>query len=294
MEIEKPIFIVGVGRSGSTVFHHMFSRHPNVLWLSGLCGRFPGKPSVNKAFMKAIDCPIIGSCLRRMIHPGEAYDFWAHHFPGFVRPCRDLFPGDVTNKAKARIRNILSEMLTDKRSRLLVKIAGFPRIGFLHEIFDDAKFIHILRDGRAVANSMMNTDWWQGWEGPQGWRWGQLVPSQKEEWERYDKSFVALAGIQWKILMDAMERAKGFVSSGDFLEVRYERLCSDPSGVFKDVLDFCDLKWLPKFEKSLKKYTLRNSNHKWQEELTVEQQSVLESTIRNHLTVYGYLSRNRT
>ncbi|MGH8234752.1 MAG: sulfotransferase, partial [Rhodanobacteraceae bacterium] len=27
--IDRPIFIVGAGRSGSTVFHRMFCEHPN-------------------------------------------------------------------------------------------------------------------------------------------------------------------------------------------------------------------------------------------------------------------------
>ncbi len=93
----------------------------------------------------------------------------------------------------------------EKRNRLLVKITGWPRLGYLHEIFPDAKFIHVVRDGRAVVNSLINVDWWDGWKGPQNWRWGDLDLSQTDEWEKYGKSFVVLAGIQLKIIMNALE-----------------------------------------------------------------------------------------
>jgi len=44
-----------------------------------------------------------------------------------------------------------------------------PRIGFLQAIFPDAKFIHIVRDGCAVANSRMNAPFWKGWQGLNTW-----------------------------------------------------------------------------------------------------------------------------
>jgi hypothetical protein len=98
-------------------------------------------------------------------------------FTGFRRPCRDLLPQDVTLKKKEAIQNVVAQMLTRKRNRLVVKITGWPRIGFLKEIFPDAKFIHILRDGRAVANSYINVPFWWGWRGLANWRWGPLTPS---------------------------------------------------------------------------------------------------------------------
>lgn len=233
MKIEKPIFIIGVGRSGSSVFHKMFSQHPNVAWLSVLCTRYPDNPSMNQLLMKVIDYPIIARYLKRKLNAGESYNFWDYHCKGFRRPCRDLLPQDVTNKSKEKIQNVMLEMLTNKRNRLLVKVTGWARIGFLHEIFNDAKFIHIIRDGRAVVNSMINIDWWWGWRGPENWRWGQLTAFEKEEWERHNKSFIALAAIQWKILMDAFEEAKQFIDRDDLLEVKYEDFCSKPINIFK-------------------------------------------------------------
>ncbi|MBA7544310.1 hypothetical protein ES705_36662 [subsurface metagenome] len=288
MEIKKPIFIIGVGRSGSTVFHQIFSRHPNVAWLSSLCNKFPNDPSKNKLLMKIHEYTITSRFLKNRLKPGECYEFWNYYYKGFRRPCRDLLATDVTTKTKNGVRNFFSEILTERRNRLLVKITGWPRIGFLREIFKDAKFIHIIRDGRAVVNSMVNVDWWWGWRGPQNWRWGELKPVYKKEWEQYNKSFIALVAIEWKILIDAMEETKKFIDKNSLLEIKYEDLCSHPQNVFKGVLEFSELQWSKKFAKEIKQYKLKNTNYKWQKELTLKQQNILEEILHDYFKKFNY------
>ncbi|MCG8403273.1 MAG: sulfotransferase [Firmicutes bacterium] len=294
MSIAKPIFIIGAGRSGSTIFHKMFANHPNVAWLSGLCDKYPRQPSINRSFMRAIDYPIVGRYLKRIITPGESYGFWEHHCKGFRQPCRDLLPQDVTNKTKDKIPGVLSEMLTGKRNRLLFKITGWPRIGFLQEIFPDAKFIHVVRDGRAVVNSVINTDWWWGWRGPQNWRWGELTPAQREEWEEHNKSFIALAGIQWKILMEAVEKAKLYVDQNNYFEVKYEVFCSQPGRTFRETVDFCELRRSSKFLDSINRHALRDTEHKWKKELTPEQQQIVNAVTGAYLQKHGYMAKTQS
>ena len=183
----------------------------------------------------------------------------------------------------------MAQILTEKRDRLLLKITGWPRIGFLSSIFEDAKFIHVMRDGRAVANSMINVHFWQGWKGPQDWGWGELSPAQEQEWNKRGQSFVVLAAIQWKILMEAMEKAKNAVSSECFLEIRYEDLCSDPIDQVHKVTQFCELPWTVGFERQLGEYQLKNTNDSFKYDLTAKQLSDLEEVLGDYLRRYGYL-----
>ncbi|MFP4579082.1 MAG: sulfotransferase family protein [Candidatus Sumerlaeia bacterium] len=291
MEIEKPIFIIGVGRSGSTIFHRLMSYHPRCAWLSTRLGnKFPHRPSINRRMMQFLDYPVVGPFLRGRIDPGECYSFWEHYCTGFSTPCRDLRQDDVTHRNKSRVRKALSQLISPKRPRLLLKITGWPRIGFLREIFPDARFIHIMRDGRAVANSMINIGFWWGWRGPANWRWGELSPEFQAEWEKHERSFLALAAIEWKILMDSFDKAGAGVSEEQLMTVKYEDLCEDALGMTRQVCDFCDLDWDSRLEARIRKSPMRNTNHKWQSELTDSQQAVLNDVLGEYLRRYAYAS----
>ena len=290
VENKNPIIIVGAGRTGTTVFHRMLSEHPHLAWLPGrISSRYPERLELIRLLMKGLDYPLVRELLRRKINPAEGYPFWEHHCKGFSAPYRDLVAADVTDKAKKHIPRTMEQILTEKRDRLLLKITGWPRIGFLSNIFEDAKFIHVMRDGRAVANSMINVHFWQGWKGPQDWGWGELSPAQEQEWNKHGQSFVVLAAIQWKILMEAMEKAKNTVSSECFLEIRYEDLCADPIDQVQKVTQFCELPWTVGFERQLGKYQLKNTNDTFKYDLTAKQQSDLEEVLGDYLRRYGYL-----
>lgn len=280
MNIVKPVFIVGNGRSGSTIFHRVFAEHPEVAWLSSrLCNRFPQRPVVNRWLMGAIDQPLYGRFLRRRFQTGEGYAFWEYYCKGFSEPCRDLVAEDVTTKVKRTVPKALAQILTTKRHRLLLKITGWPRIGFLQEIFPDARFIHIRRDPRAVVNSLLDIDWWAGWRGPQGWRAGELTPAQRALWEESGRSFVALAALEVQILEAAMTQAKQSVPPVQLMEIDYESFCLDPVGVMQEVVGFCDLPWSTHFAMAIGQHRVESSNYKWREDLTSAQQAIMNKVL---------------
>jgi hypothetical protein len=288
VKFESPVFIVGAGRSGSTIFHQMFCDHPQVAWMSTLCDKYPADPAWNRALMRSIDAPVIGPLLKRKFHPSECYTFWNRLYRGFARPYRDLVAADVAESVKNAVPRALAALTTGKRHRLLVKNTGWPRVGFLGEIFPGAKFIHMYRDGRAVANSLMQVDFWWGWRGPWDWRRGPLSPFLQQEWERHDRSFVALAAIEWKIMMEAMEAAKTSVAAGNLCELRYEEFAADPVAAFRRVVSFCGLDWSDSFERALRNYSISTANGKWKKDLTTAQQVILQDVLGDTLARYGY------
>jgi hypothetical protein len=287
--IDRPIFITGLGRSGTTLIHMMLSNHPQVAWLSLLCGKFPGRPYLNRWLMSLIDVPILNIYLKHRFLPLENYAFWNFYFAGFGGPSRDLVASDVSVRTRNALRKVANDLLTRKRNRLLIKITGLPRISFLHAIFPDAKFVHVTRDGRAVANSRLNAPFWKGWQGLN--IWGSQMPEHyREEWERHRRSFVALAGIEWKTHLDQLEAVKREFPNIEICQVKYESFCANPVGELKRIADHCELAWDPRFETVTRAFYVKNENQKWKRDLTDQQRTILEEVLRPYLVKYGYES----
>jgi hypothetical protein len=290
MKVVKPIFIVGTGRCGSTAFHRTLAVHPQLMWLSGFAEEFPFRPKWNRWAVTAVGNRILRRIFRKRIKPGENYGFWYKHAYGFAEPGRDLVRADVTPRVKKQMHAALEPMLTPKRSRLLIKLTGWSRIGFLDEVFPDARFIHIVRDGRAVASSLLHiTEWqWRGWYGPYSWRYGPLSPEDQATWEASGRSYVALAGIQWKTHSRAIETARAALDPGRYLQVRYEDFCEQPLETCRQVLDFAELESPSGFIRDVEGTTIRDMTQRWRKDLSPGQQALLTNVLREDLLRYGY------
>ena len=286
--MKNPIFIVGTGRSGTTLLFKMLKDHPNVSWLSRYIEDYPQYPFINRLLLRGLDFPIIGKIIKNRIFPIEGYAYWDKLFPGFSMPFRDLLASDVSDNVKDLFRNAVRNCLVTNREHFLGKITGWPRIGFLQEIFPDAKFVQVSRDGHAVANSLLSVDFWRGWRGPQNWRWGSLPENLNELWEKHGKSFVALAAIQWIILEEAFKQASENVLEASIIRIHYEKLCENPIKVLKSITDFCGLDWSNKFESDLKRYRIKPANDKWRQELSQQQIYILQNILNEYLYIFGY------
>lgn len=229
----------------------------------------------------------IGPLLRRRFRPGECYRFWETHSPGFRRPERDLSPDDATPQIKASLNEAFSAALTKGRTPV-IKLTGWPRIGFLLKAFPSSRFVHVVRDGRAVAASLLKVDFWRGQDGPENWRFGPLSPEDQDQWNRSGESPVVLAGLQWKILTGAVELTKGLVPSSRFCEIRYEDLCADPEESLEQVLEFCSLDWTSQVRGHLVEHPFVSTNTKWPEDIAPEDQPGLQEAVAPALLKYGY------
>jgi sulfotransferase family protein len=177
--------------------------------------------------------------------------------------------------------------VTAKRSRLLIKITGFPRISFLHALFPNAKFVHVTRDGRAVANSRMRAPFWKGWQGLNLWA-GDMPARYRQEWERHRYSFVALAGIEWKTHLDQMTEIKRNCPHINIFEVNYEAFCADPIAQLREIARHCELAWDPMFEAWIGRQYVASENTKWRSDLTEEHQAILQEVLAVQLIEQGY------
>lgn len=282
------VFIIGAGRSGSSILHELLGYHPAIGWMSHLCDAYPMEPERNRRVLEAMRLPVVGPILRRRYEPHECYRFFDVAYPGFSAPMRDLGRGDVTDRAAASIRDRLALVVPERRNHLVVKLTGWPRIGYLAELFPEARFVHLVRDGRAVANSLLQVPWWHGWKGPENWRFGLLPPAYVEEWEQLDRSFVALAAIEWKLIMDAVESSQAQLRADQFIEVRYEELCSSPQPTMIRILEHIGLSMAPQVQRAMIRDPLRSRNAKWREDLGQHNARVISSVLEGALGAHGY------
>lgn len=201
MSAIPPFFIVGSARSGTTLLRVMLNAHPLVavppeswfitqLWagrdeveIAPLLERLAAHQSFQKW-----DLPI--EAVRQELPPGPAARY-----------------ADVIAAAfRAYARTHGKSAWGDKTPRYVESIA------LLDRIFPEARFVHLIRDGRNVALSYAD------------------VP--------FGPKTVAKAAALWGRRVSAGMETGRRLGAQRYLEVRYEDLVTDPQGVARNLCDF--------------------------------------------------------
>jgi hypothetical protein len=238
-------FVLGTGRCGSTLVQEVVSRHPDVAFVSNLDDRFALPAALgrwNNTLYRRVP-PALTRKGRFRFAPSEAYRVLDRKVsPALTMPSHDLTEADATPWLTQRTREFFDEHAARQRGEVFLhKFTGWPRVGFLDTVFPESRYVHVVRDGRAVANSWLQMPWWRGHLGPDQWHFGPLPEVYEEEWHASGDSFVVLAGLAWKLLLDAFDRARELVPADRWLEVRYEDVAADPVTHIAVVREFLGL-----------------------------------------------------
>lgn len=286
-------FVLGTGRCGSTLVHEMLARHPNVGFISNVEDRIPWLQLMgrwNNAIYRRVP-----SCLTRKgrlrYAPSEGYRALDYQVsPVLSMPLRDLTADDATPWLTQRVRTFFEcRAHAQAASVFLHKFTGWPRARFLQQAFPSAKFVHVVRDGRAVANSWLQMPWWRGYQGPSQWQFGPLPPSYEAEWQSSGRSFILLAGLAWKLLMDAFVAAEQGVAADSWVNVRYEDIMADPCQQFTELLQFLELEWTPVFEAAFARHRFDSARSQaFRTDLDGSSLRLLEGSLATHLQRFGY------
>ena len=127
--IDRPVFVVGTGRSGLTPLMDLIAYHPAFGWPSQYNERLPRVRAVS-ALSRIVDIPPFDSRVkfaRGVPKHTEAYPLWARCFPGFAEPFRDLVADDVTPYAKGLFRETVAEILAYQRKPRFSIVGGSTR-----------------------------------------------------------------------------------------------------------------------------------------------------------------------
>ena len=298
-------FVLGSGRCGSTLVTELIARHPDVGFISNVddkLARLDLKGRWNNALFARSDerDPSLRPFRDRRralergrlrVAPSEGWLVLEKQISSiFPQPCRDLTAQDAMPWLQKRIADFFDSRIEAQGKPAFVHhLTGWPRSGLLRSVYPEARFVHVVRDGRSVANSWLQMGWWDGYRGPDNWYLGPLSRADQAEWEEAERSFVVLAGLGWRILMSAIEEARALVPEEQWLDVRLEDFMDDPRGRTEEVLDFLGLEWTPQYEAGFAKHTFQASRGvAWKRDLSEADIAALERTIAKPLAAYGY------
>lgn len=287
--ITRPIFVIGTGRSGTTLFFHLLALHPELAWFSNFGNRFY-RQAWPALLSRVRDLPFVDRIVdldRRFVpHPSEAYGILDELTGGLFTGERRLSALDASPALRDRFRGRVRDVLRlQGKPRFAHKHTGFGRIGFLRAIFPDACFIDVRRDGRAVAASLSRVDWWRGLE---SWRWGPMRPEYAEEYRESGRDPLILAAINWKTLMDAIEAESRILPEDRLLCIRYDELIESPRDVLREALRFARLEESPTHWRRIGQQWIHDRDSRWRLDLDARQRERLEKCLYPHLVRYGF------
>jgi Sulfotransferase family len=286
---DSPIFVVGVAHSGTTILHRMLAYHPGLAWFSQFSlrgGEIPGRSRIPGA-------GLMDRHLRSIPHrwqkqkprlgrppltprPGEAQAIWADLIndgrefasveeldepaPSSVDPKRANATIDA-DRLRSRLAGFSKQL---EGRRVLAKLPPPDFYRFLEPVqaaLPGALFVHIVRDGRAVAFSLR----------------------PKFERRLDARSALLAAARHWVVTVDRVQAAR----ETDSLELRYEDLCEDVHGVIRTILDRAalDPEAFP-FQRCPSR--LAQTNSRWLDQALPEELEEVTEIQREQLNRFGY------
>ena len=285
----------------------VFSRHEALGWPSAYTEWFPRSPWLN-AVRRVLDNRLIhlagrkgGPHNRTMVgnrllpQPAEAYGFWdLNATKDFSRSF--LLERTAARESVMRTRAAVRKLLKwQGRPRFAAKITGPSRIRFLDSIFPDARFVHVVRDGRAAVHSVLNVDFWRekgGFEQP-FWT-GGLSQEDLRLWQADSKEPGALAALQWKRILEVARLESASIEPTRYQEIRYEDFVESPHASLSKLYEFCDLDDSPASHKSLEDGpVLRNFNDRYRADFSDSYVEKLSDLMQPMLSDFGYGDSDR-
>jgi hypothetical protein len=285
-------FVLGTGRCGSTLVHELLARHPAVGFVTNVDDR-TGSTTAGRVQAELFRrLPTAATRKGRVrLAPSEAYRALEREVsPVVVEPVRDLEASDAVPWLADRFRSFFASRASAFDAPLFLhKFTGWPRARFIDAVLPAPRYVHVVRDGRAVAASWLQTEWWRGHLGPSGWHFGPLPDAYEKEWEASGRSFVLLAGLAWKLLLDAFDDARQEIGDDRWLDVRYEDVLADPRRRTAEMLEFLQLPWTDAFESGFRAFQFDSGRTRaWRSLLGDSASAELDASLAEHLARRGY------
>lgn len=257
--IKQPIFMLGVPHSGTSIAMRLFAKHPDV---------------ANQSEAQTI------------LQPMGLFDY--------ENGDSVLTEQDATDEETDRLHARFGFYTwLHRKKRFFNKCpSNTVRIPFLAKIFPDAYFMHVVRDGRAVVNSLLGppSEHWERKDRftPFKERKNPFPGAKPPNWrELLRDDPVEQHALQWReVIKYGQAKAKQCNIPCRYL--KYEDLCGDTRKVIGELWEFCGL---PVTQEILERVpaTLGSRNYKWKKFLSDEQKELINTIQGPLLKELGYI-----
>ena len=271
-EQNPPVFILGVQRSGTTLLRLILNSHSNIaipeeaaflrpiIKKKYICDEIPWK-----------DLKRIYNYLKNSPH----YALWNYDpskFLNWLEKQSSIFLKEFINNL------FMSYAESEGKIRWGDKTPSlFREVDLLYQLFPEAKFIHIVRDGRDVFDSRRRMD--------------------------STKNNSAVMAIEWCYKIHKIEKFFESLPPSNKYTLRYEDLLTNPEETLKNICEFMQVEYEPQmmdFYKKSKYYVgshhsklifkpiISDNLQKWKNNLSGKEIKVLNLLAKRYLKKYGY------
>jgi len=267
----KPIFIGGCERSGTTLLGAMLGGHKECLCIPEssfkvkVIQRIRGQGEEKNDIKNALE----------MIKGYGRFKLWGLEIED------DAFIKGINSYSE--LISYLVKKYGEKTKKTAFKIwvdhtpTNLRYAAELIDLFPEAKMIHIIRDGRGVASSVMRMDW------------GPNTVNRAANW--------------WMEKVGYGLTAESFLKNGRVIRVKYEDIVTNPETAMKKLCSFLEIEYYPEMiegkgfdipEHSSGTHALigkkpdRNRANAWEKELSPRQVEIFESLASEMLKFLGY------
>lgn len=269
--IDRPIFFLSMPRCGSSMLQDLMSAHPDVAYITNMMHQFRRSFCAAEHFRQRFGLDVEGerfigdSVTVSGSSPADPVGTWGDWLglDPYSLEFTDPRANDLTPAARERIKEDIRRVIwcfdhAGGRRFLCKTPALLPHMRLLNGLFPDAKFIHLVRDARMSANSLIKLykrtneqlDAIRARSRKRSVRDDNRpfvpyprLPRLADYVAEYGGDDIRTTANLWRDGVNYFEGRKAEL--GQYVEVRYEDVVSDPHAQMERILDFCELAPVP-------------------------------------------------
>ena len=285
-KVRKPVFIVGCGRSGTTLLFDLLTQHPSFARTTG----YPDGED-HQGWVEHGHSVMAG--IGNIYHP--KYGTGVTGYPFCLHMTReDATPFAVNGMQRHYWENVLQQ---DEQKRVLNKCPhNSNKIDYMLSIFPDAKIVHIIRDCQPMVASWLAVMddhpslvvYWPEEEFP--CLWLMPKPDDDEALARLARHERFFPGGGAKLWIDYWCKTNSGIERqmhnrlSQLLVVRYEDLIDKPAKVLGRITEFCEL---PRYDYVVD-HIEKNTAQKHLRLMSLELMSAIDVQSKHLRSQFGY------